>query len=202
MKRRFVIIDAGHGGEDPGAIGYGVKESDLNLQLANRIQQQLINYYTVLKTRSTYETSIPLTDRVRLIKSLKPDLVISIHHNGHTLSTAHGVETYYKFNSPDPVVNKRSRDLAIEIQNNIIKVGYDPGKYLYHDRGVHYKPLYLLNNSPVPSILLEAGFITNSVELAWLRSPKGQISIAYSVSAAIINFFNRLDLNIAQEDER
>ncbi len=100
LKVRTIVIDPGHGGHDPGAIGpSGLREKDVNLKIAKRLRQRLIEegksfgIENVYLTRSS-DRFIPLEERTAIARKRKADIFISIHCNGARTKKAHGIETY------------------------------------------------------------------------------------------------------------
>ncbi len=100
LKVRTIVIDPGHGGHDPGAIGpSGLREKDVNLKIAKRLRERLIEegksfgIENVYLTRST-DRFIPLEERTAIARKRKADIFISIHCNGARRKKAHGIETY------------------------------------------------------------------------------------------------------------
>lgn len=100
LKVRTIVIDAGHGGHDPGAIGpSGLREKDVNLKIAKRLRERLIEegksfgIENVYLTRSS-DRFIPLEERTAIARKRKADIFISIHCNGARRKKAHGIETY------------------------------------------------------------------------------------------------------------
>ena len=100
LKVRTIVIDPGHGGHDPGAVGpSGLREKDVNLKIAKRLREKLIEegksfgIENVYLTRST-DRFIPLEERTAIARKRKADIFISIHCNGAKRKKAHGVETY------------------------------------------------------------------------------------------------------------
>ncbi len=100
LKVRTIVIDPGHGGHDPGAVGpSGLREKDVNLKIAKRLRERLIEegksfgIENVYLTRST-DRFIPLEERTAIARKRKADIFISIHCNGARRKKAHGIETY------------------------------------------------------------------------------------------------------------
>ena len=100
LKVRTIVIDPGHGGHDPGAVGpSGLREKDVNLRIAKRLRERLIEegksfgIENVYLTRST-DRFIPLEERTAIARKRKADIFISIHCNGARRKKAHGIETY------------------------------------------------------------------------------------------------------------
>jgi len=94
LSVRTIMIDAGHGGKDPGAQGYGLREKDVALRMALTLGKVLKKRgYRVLYTRTT-DDFIPLPERTDMANSKRVDLFISVHCNASTDPTVHGLETY------------------------------------------------------------------------------------------------------------
>jgi N-acetylmuramoyl-L-alanine amidase len=118
---RKIVIDAGHGGQDPGAIGKtGLREKDINLDIAKRLSKLLKSDGTeVVMTRST-DRFIPLSTRVDIANHSKADLFVSIHANANRVRRLNGIEVYYV--SPSINDSKRAllaaKDAALDIDSN------------------------------------------------------------------------------------
>jgi len=100
LKVRTIVIDPGHGGHDPGAVGpSGLREKDVNLKIAKRLRERLIEEGKSFGIENVYLTRnsdrfIPLEERTAIAKKRKADIFISIHCNGARRKKAHGIETY------------------------------------------------------------------------------------------------------------
>lgn len=177
-----VVIDAGHGGIDGGATGVltGVRESDVNLLIANNLQKLFLDKgFVVIMTRTEdvglYGTTEPgfkkrdLTKRVEIINGSNADVAISIHLNVYSSSSRRGAQTFF---SND---NVESENLAKQIQSRINGMSMMPrlsdalkGDY------------YLLNESKIPTAIVECGFLSNKDDEKLLLSEeyRNQISNA------------------------
>lgn len=190
-----VIIDAGHGGEDSGAVGVnGVLEKDINLSVAMIMGDMLISHgYSVVYTRT--EDKLLYTEKedikgIRKISDLKnrclvacerPDAVfVSIHMNSYGASKYSGLQVYYSANNPD------SRILADKIQRRV-KDELQP-----HNKRVSKltDAIYVLSNVPNTAVLVECGFLTNPEECAKLSEKEYQKQLSFSVICAIIEYIN------------
>lgn len=159
--QKIIIIDPGHGGKDPGAIGVnGIKEKDIALEVASEIlklNENLKSPMEIYLTRYT-DTLISLTDRTKLAKALKAKIFISLHCNHSDNSEVKGIEVY--------VANQLS-----EFSRSSIFFGYEVEKALvsrigFKSRGVRFANFQVLkeNQKFCPSLLLELGFLSNSDE--------------------------------------
>jgi len=146
-----VVIDAGHGGHDSGAVfgGRMEKTDALNMALAlrNRLQAQ---GQRVIMTRST-DVFIPLNERSAISNRSNADLFVSVHRNGFHNPSANGYETFVR-------TNPRQIDLraAQAVHNRIVAAG------VQSNRGIKHGNFTVLRNTNAPAILLELGFITNA----------------------------------------
>ncbi len=205
LKVRTIVIDPGHGGHDPGAIGpSGLREKDVNLKIAKRLRQRLIEegksfgIENVYLTRST-DRFIPLEERTAIARKRKADIFISIHCNGAKSKKAHGIETYILGFTDDQTSlqlaarenatttkglndlssilkeyilsakKEESQQVAGYVQKSIVKKV--SGKYKHiKNKGVKKAPFVVLIGADVPSLLVEASFITNPREEKRLKS--------------------------------
>ncbi len=191
---KIIIIDAGHGGEDCGAIGInGVYEKDLNLEIAFTLGEMLQdNGYAVVYTRT--EDKLLYKDEenikgIRKISDLKnrcaianryPDAIfISIHMNSFGNSKYSGAQIYYK-------EDDSSRILANTIQSKI-KSELQPENNRQIKAG---KDLYVLENTETTSVLVECGFLTNPEECAKLSKKEYQKQLSFAILYGIIEYSN------------
>ena len=158
FKDRLIVIDAGHGGHDPGAVGSQAKEKDIALKAALSLEKQLKQLgFKVYMTRSKDEY-IGLYDRADIANDLNADLFISIHINASTSADAKGVEVLYNSDSMSG-----GKGLATLIQKELVS---DLGAT---NRGIVQRPnLVVLRETEMPSVLCELGFISNASEQAKL----------------------------------
>jgi N-acetylmuramoyl-L-alanine amidase len=169
----LVVIDPGHGGHDPGAIGYyGTQEKEVNLNISRFIR--LMSLYdpeiSVVLTRSD-DRFIPHRERTGLANRLNADLFVSIHANAHPRHTAaNGIEVLV---SDDTTLQNypQSRALALLLQRRLTRtLGVT-------DRGIKHQRLFI-RWAEMPAVLIEAGFLTNPQEELKLRSFTYQWTVA------------------------
>ncbi len=190
-KSVTVIIDAGHGGQDPGNLN-GTKgmlpEKDLNLAIAKKLGGYLEEYLSgqvnVIYTRED-DRYIALENRVSVANSKKADYFISVHCNANDKTHICGTETHV--HNAD---SKVSLELANEIQNQFAnRAGRATrGVKLKHDRGYN---LLVLKDSKMPAVLVECGFMTNAMEEAYLNSDRGQSLIASAIFRAFRDYIQK-----------
>ena len=211
---RTIVIDPGHGGKDPGAIGRGgLKEKDVVLDIGRRLKKLLERQgHTVIMTRSD-DTFIPLGDRTQLANSRNADLFVSIHANANPNRHTKGMQVYLLGKATDAEArdtasrengedNSRVSDLdqifndmALDFRiNHSITLAYQThdaflrtvGKrYSVADLGVKRAPFYVLMNSTMPGILAEVSFISNPQEEARLRQASYRQSIAEALARGV-----------------
>lgn len=195
-ERRLIIIDAGHGGEDPGAVGVtGDYEKDLNLAIAKEIGDILISRgYAVLYTRT--EDKLLYTDEenvkgIRKISDLKnrckiaaeyPEATfISIHMNSYASSKYSGLQVYYS------TKNEESYALARSVQERV-KSELQPDNNRKIKEG---KSIYVLENIDNTAILIECGFLTNPEECKKLSEKEYQKQLSLSIVYGIIEYVEK-----------
>lgn len=196
-KNRTIILDAGHGGEDGGAVAYdGTLEKDINLQISENIALYFdlfgINYINIRTDDiSVGDTSLPtirkrktsdIHKRFEIVNSTENSILLSIHQNMYSIEKYSGTQVFY---SPD---TGESEDLA-EILQNTVKVGIQPEntrKIKASD-----KSIYLLYNAERPSVMIECGFLSNVPELEKLKSKTYQSQLSYFITKGIIRFLSQ-----------
>lgn len=188
-----IIIDAGHGGEDGGAVADdGTVEKELNLQIALKLNDilSIMGYKThLIRTSDTAIHTGGDTIRQRKVSDIKNRLAImnqytdclyiSVHQNKFNDKTVHGAQTFY---SPN---NEESRILADFIQKSISSQIQPDNKRIIKKSGTD---IYLLHNATRPSVMVECGFISNNKELLNLKDSKYQEKMAISIAYGIINY--------------
>lgn len=173
--RAVVIIDAGHGGSDAGAVGVGgLREKDVVMSISYEVAQILQqNGVQVVMTR-TDDRTVELEPRVAMANRTNATLFVSIHANAATNPAASGLETYYY---------SSGYRLAQYIQNNI--VGTFPQ---IPNRGVKQARFYVLRNTSMPSVLVETGFVTNNYDAYMLADPAQRSRMAQAIAQGILQY--------------
>ncbi len=191
---RRIIIDAGHGGDDPGAVaehnGVSYEEADYALAISQYLQEELEAMgFDVIMTRDG-DINITLKERVEMANSSNADLFFSLHHNAAPESVS-GALTIYpesKSNGDEGAVEE-SKNIAYMISEAYqgTGMGYNG---IYADVDISGYPLYVLTNSNMVSILTEMGFITNSGDAALISDPAFQRQLAKNFAHEIYIYFN------------
>ncbi|MBH0161714.1 cell wall-binding repeat-containing protein [Fictibacillus sp. 26RED30] len=176
---KSIVLDPGHGGTDPGAIGNGLKEKDVVLDVGLQSKELLKNSGArIVMTRST-DTFITLTNRANVGNKSSADSFISIHANSYPGTSPNGSETYWN----DVNNSTQSKALATEIQKLLIQ------KLQTNDRGVKEDNFYVIKYVKIPSVLVELGFISNSQDAKKLASPTYRRLAAEAIAQGTINFY-------------
>lgn len=225
-EKFIVVLDAGHGGKDPGNLGNGYMEKKIALKIVLKIGEILEKdpNIKVVYTRRD-DTFVELIERGKIANEAKADIFVSVHCDSHG-SNAHGAGTFvlglhqnqrnfevakaenesiyfeedyqtkyaqYNINSPESVIGltlmqeeflSQSIDVAKRIQENFTK------RLERVDRKVKQAGFVVLHQTFMPSVLVEAGFLTNKKEGAYLNSAKGQSEIGKAIADAIISYKN------------
>lgn len=184
LQQLTVVIDAGHGGKDPGAIaGDGTREKDLNLDVAKRLDKHLkaMGFNTIM-TRSD-DTFVELGGRTDIANNNYADFFMSIHFNAFS-KTSNGIETLYYPNETNEDYTLNHRKVA-EIFHNEVLNATKRGS-----RGINARPnLVVLNKTKMPAILAELGFLTNPTELALIKTDKYKEDAARALAVSILKYF-------------
>jgi N-acetylmuramoyl-L-alanine amidase len=183
-----VVLDAGHGGKESGATGFGVQEKDINLAItlmAGKILED--NGVNVSYTRSD-DSYLTLTERAEYANNLNAALFVSIHNNSFTSPEAHGTETYYyaPISDLELIWQKEERArLAESIQNQLVKI---LGR---KDRGVKQSNFTVLVKTKMPSALAEVSFISNPTENELLCNKNYQERAAEAIANGILEYLGK-----------
>lgn len=175
---RRVVIDAGHGGADPGTNGGGYDEKNITLSVSLKVQALLeAAGYEVIMSR-TGDTYPELTERAALTSEFDAPVFVSIHCNAaENIPTASGIETYA---APDDAADA---ELAEYLQKRLIAAT------AAKDRGVKTSRLVVLTHNLAPAALVELGFMSNAEECAKLASESYQQTLAQAICAGIEDYF-------------
>lgn len=186
-----VVLDAGHGSEDPGKIGINqVLEKDVNLQIAKKVKEALLGEgIHVVMTReddigfyNDSETNKKIADmkkRVAFINDTKPDIAVSIHQNSYPQESVKGAQVFYYTHS-------KEGERAANVMQEALKVLDVNNKRLAKENNTYY----LLKKTEVPTIIVECGFLSNAEEAERLKSDAYQNEVAEAICAGIIKWLD------------
>jgi len=177
-----IVVDPGHGGSDPGALGIlgsRYAEKNVNLDTALILKKNLESYgATVVMTRIT-DTYISLQERLSMSRKIQPDLFISIHSNSvspnRDINNVYGFSVHYK----EAFASNVSKNILDEVVNDLNR----------NSRNLNINNFYVVRGTWTPSILLEMGFMPNPNEFEYLASEKGQEELAREIAQGIVNYF-------------
>ena len=179
----FVLIDPGHGGLDPGAIGIGgLRESDVVLEVSKIVKKFLSEKGVKVRLTRNKELDLDLPPRVSFANKTDADIFVSIHANASRgkRRDINGLETFF-------YRGWKGRLLAKRIQKQILKVS--PGS---PDRGVKQGRFYVIKNTKMPAVLVEIGFLTGRLDARRLEKPVHRKRIAFAIAKGIIEYLNKV----------
>jgi len=185
---KTIVVDPGHGGSNPGATDNGIKEADVNLAIGRKLRDRLAQEGAVVfLTRDANRTVAPegsslkqeLQARLDIAAAKHADVFVSIHANENDSPAISGAMTFYS-----GAANSQSAKLAASIQSALI------AKTHAVDKGTSSANFYVLRNSPVPSALVETGFLSNPREAVKLVDDSYQNLVAQGISDGIVQYFS------------
>lgn len=177
--RIVVVIDPGHGGRDPGAIGIGgLREVDVLWPIAQQVARQLEQQgiQVIMTRRDDY--FVDLAPRVQIAKRANADLFVSIHANAINMRRpdVNGIEVYHF---------GRGEDLARAIHASILS------SVSIGDRGVRRARFFVLRNNPMPAVLVEVGFVTGAIDAPKLADPGFRSQMADAIARGILLYIRQ-----------
>lgn len=188
-----VILDAGHGGEDGGAVSCtGVYESVINLEISNRLADLFPLLGVRVRSLRTEDTSVydpscvtisekkvsDLKNRVRMVNEVPNGLLVSIHQNEFPEAKYSGAQVFFAPNS---------EELAKEVQQ-ALRLGLDENNNRQCKKADN---IYLMNHITCPGILVECGFLSNPDEEAKLRQPDYQKRLSVCIAASVCQWLQK-----------
>lgn len=182
-----ILVDAGHGGFDPGAVRGNTKEAERNLSLAKKIKSELESIgATVIMTR-TGDYTVTSDERRQIMKNQRPDFCVAVHHNAANSSNACGYEGYY--------VNAFSRDASKMIYDRTMQTGlYSKSKFMWHY-------FFLSRITSCPSVLTENGYFTNNGDYNNILSEAQNLVKAKAIVRGIADYFISIQYTPVPDEE-
>jgi N-acetylmuramoyl-L-alanine amidase len=193
---RTIIVDAGHGGEDPGKVGnvIGLKEKEISLKIAFKVKEQLEkDNYKVIMTRQedileylpdttniTQKRKEDLLRRKKVMDEAGADIVVSVHLNSFTETKYYGAQTFYPPGSPN------SQKLAMSLQK-ALREQVDPSNK--REPQLKKEPIIILKDLKTTTTIVECGFLSNPDEEKKLGTDEHQNKLAEAIKAGIDNYF-------------
>ncbi|MHB1654066.1 MAG: divergent polysaccharide deacetylase family protein [Desulfitobacteriaceae bacterium] len=192
IKDKVIVIDPGHGGSDPGAQYAGLKEKDINLDVALRLRKVLEakgckviltreidrDFFQANYIKGRMAKRYELNQRINLATANHANVFISIHTNSFPQKSSYGMESYYHVKSAP------GKALAERIQKQLTILQPD------NKRAAKAGDYYLINQTKMPAVLVEVGFISNARERKLLLTDHYKNSVAEAIGAGINDFFN------------
>ena len=181
-----IVIDPGHGGEDPGKVGVNdILEKDINLQISMKVRDLLEEVgIKVVMTRE--DDKVPkrkkedLGNRVELINKTKPTLALCIHQNSYTTPDIFGAQVFYHTKTEEAV------DVATLVQESMRAIDPDNKREVKEN-----DTYYMLKFSEVPTIIVECGFLTNPTEAQKLTTEEYQNDVAFAICEGIVKWLDK-----------
>ena len=178
QKATTVLLDAGHGGKDPGAVYKNTQEKDINLMYVKLIEKKLKEKNINVQLTRCSDEFISLQDRIQNINSLDIDLLVSIHINSSENLNDNGFNSYYKENSSksallDSIVHSNINE------SNILK-----------DNGSSSPNFYVLISSPSPSLMISLGYLSNEEDNIKIADQSIQDKLASAIAESIKEYFS------------
>lgn len=193
MYAMTIVIDPGHGGHDPGAIGInGIQEKNINLDISKQLQKELINMgYDTIMTRED-DRFLDLQERVTFANQSSGDIFVSIHANAHSSTSAKGtLVLYYDDAHPDAnypasstmrMLSEENKALARSIQNHVIEQVHTV------DRGIVPSVVFVVRSGTMPSVLIESAFVTNASDAKLLNTESFRTELAKGIAKGISSY--------------
>lgn len=178
FKKLIIAIDPGHGGNEPGACAFGLKEKDLNLEISKKLEAELKHLGAKVYLTREEDVNKDLYERIDFAKEKEADFLISIHQNSlpdrRNIDKKHGTGVYY--------YNKEAYNLAKEIKDSLVK------ETNFKDDGVNLSSLALTRAQNPLCVLVECGYIIHPDESKKLSDSKFQKLTAHAIAVGIKNY--------------
>lgn len=190
-----VVVDAGHGGEDGGTPVFGLLEKDITLDLALKLERELVRRGVRVEMTRRDDSTLSLADRVAIARRHPGAVFLSLHVNRFASPKVRGAEVY--ISTPEapvtlrlepgdkgrPYRDGRSAELGRRILEEIGRTSVVP------TRDVKESRLYVTREAPSPSVLVEAGYLSNPADALTLSKAEGRKEIARAIATACDRYF-------------
>ncbi|WP_274653175.1 N-acetylmuramoyl-L-alanine amidase [Paenibacillus humicola] len=178
LRGKVIVVDPGHGGDDPGMIGtyLGTEEKDLTLSTGKLLADRLRSLGAKVIMTRTSDTKPSLSDRVEISESARADAFVSIHYNSSTKNTSGTLAFYYSENKDEPLARAIDGHLgknAVGLKNN----------------GISFGDFHVLRENNQPAALVELGFLTNKQDEKLVRTSSFQRDAANAIAAGLQDYF-------------
>lgn len=179
LEGKIITIDPGHGGKQPGALGFGLKEKDVTLDIGLKVQKLLEAEGAKVVMTRTDDSTVDLPERTAIAINNKSNIFVSLHMNSSTSGSANGTETYWN----EKYQSTESKKLAEKIQKRLIELLNTA------NRGVKTDNFYVIKNTTMPSVLVEFGFISNETEAQKMKTNQFRENAAEAVLLGILDYY-------------
>lgn len=172
-----VFIGVGHGGSDPGAVGNGFKEKDLNLAIALACNSELVRHGVTVQMSRTKDENDALTDEIKECNTFKPDVAIDIHNNA---GGGDGAEAFYHYGGGI------SKTLAENVLAEIVRIGQNSrgAKIRKNAQGRDYYGF--IRETVAPAVIVECAFVDNAKDIAIIDTAAEQTAMGIAIAKGIL----------------
>jgi N-acetylmuramoyl-L-alanine amidase len=185
VGERLIVVDPGHGGADPGAVANGVRESDLNLDIAKRLKNLFAGSNIRIHLTRGDDSYVGLGERTASANAMNADLFLSIHNNAY-YAASNGSETFH-YPTPQWRNGISAAEFASVLQKHLLS---ELGLY---NRGVKQNTFSVLKYANMPSALVEIAFLTNIYDVAKLKDPVFRQKSAVALYKALNEVIARMN---------
>ncbi len=188
----MVVVDAGHGGHDGGAVAGGMIEKDLSLTLARLVRDHLEKAGVRVRMTRDKDHFLELEERCQIAAEVDADAFVSVHLNTNPATDIHGIETYFaatqSLMTRPAKVNGRAKRVALGEQLAKIIQRQACATTKAEDRGIKDSQLIVVMRTPCPAALVECGFLTNAEEARLMQRADYQQSLAKGIADGMVEF--------------
>lgn len=184
VNQKSIIVDAGHGGWDPGKVVENVNEKDVNLKISNKLLAYLEQGGCIVTPSRTDDNALDdskrgdLKERVKLSENDNADMLISIHQNYFPKASVKGAQVFYYKNSEESkLLAEKIQERLKELDGTNTRIAKANGEY------------YLLKQTKVPAVIVECGFLSNASENEKLRDENYQAAVAWAIYLGVMDYY-------------
>lgn len=174
LKGKVILLDPGHGGNDPGAMYNGIVEKDLTLAVSLSLRTKLLALGAKVEMTRDVDSTLTLQERLDQSNNSCPDLFLSIHANAVGNRAISGIETYWHDSADQALSDLFLSTLSVDLN--------DPAKWSMQ------RNLFVLTGNRAPASLVEIGYLTNKARAALLKTSTYQDKVASSLSRALVAY--------------
>jgi N-acetylmuramoyl-L-alanine amidase len=186
----LIVVDAGHGGHDGGAVAGGLIEKNLSLILARQVRDHLQDLGLRVKMTRDSDVFIELEERSQIAADAKAAIFVSLHLNTSDTPSVNGIETYYaeqkSLAARRAGKGARSRDASEMLARSLQQQACLGSKA--EDRGIKAKNYAVVTHTSCPAVLVECGFLTHAEESAKLKRADYQASLTLGIATGVTDF--------------